>query len=101
MKIDTIKESLIEALKAKGLNGEYYKDLIDDYVALWHIKEALKANIEEKGVAVEWHNGSKQKGFKQNDSVPNLLKTNMQMLRILADLGLKGAENMGDGDGEL
>ena len=32
MKIDTIKESLIEALKAKGLNGEYYKDLIDDYV---------------------------------------------------------------------
>lgn len=101
MEISTIKRSLQNALKEKGLNGAHYQDLIEDYVALWRIKEALKDDIKEKGVTIEWHNGTKQKGYKQNDSVQNLLKTNMQMLRILADLGLKGAENMGGDDGEL
>jgi phage terminase, small subunit len=100
-KQEQIQSSLLEQLKNKGLNKDFYIDLINDYMALWVVKQNLIKDIKERGVNIEYKNGENQYGTKQNDSVLNLIKTNSQMLKILSELGLKGAEQAGDIDEEL
>lgn len=83
-----IHEDLLEQLKQNETHGKHYEDLVNDYMALWDIKNRLIEDIRERGVSVEWNNG-KQVGKKKNDSISELNKTNAQMLKILAELGLK------------
>ncbi|MGR5963521.1 P27 family phage terminase small subunit [Bacillus cereus] len=47
-------------------------------------------DIEERGVVVEWSNGKQQE--EKNESIGELDKTNAQMLKLLAELGLKATE---------
>lgn len=96
-----IKESLIEQLGEKGISKNFYLDLINDYMALWVVKQNLIKDIASRGVTIEYKNGENQYGTKQNDSVLNLIKTNNQMLKILSELGLKGADQEGEFDYEL
>jgi phage terminase small subunit len=86
---EKIKQSLIEQFKKNGEVSSHYLDLIDDYMALWDIKNNLIKDIAERGVSIEWNNGGGQCGFKRNDSVTELTKTNAQMLKLLNELGLK------------
>ncbi|MBN3404455.1 RNA polymerase subunit sigma-70 [Clostridium botulinum] len=93
-----IKEDLLNQLKENETYGKHYEDLINDYMALWDIKNRLIADIKEHGVSIEWNNG-KQAGKKKNDSIPELNKTSAQMLKILAELGLKPSpKENGDND---
>lgn len=98
---DNITKSLIEQLQHRGIEYLFLTDLINDYGALWTVKQKLIDDIEKRGVTVEYQNGKNQKGLKQNDSVLSLIKTNAQMLRILAELGLRGAEQVGMVEEEL
>ena len=96
-----IKKDLLDQLKENEIYGKHYEDLINDYMALWDIKNRLIADIKERGVSVEWNNG-KQVGRKKNDSIPELNKTSAQMLKILAELGLKPSpKENGDNDDEM
>ncbi|UNT55822.1 P27 family phage terminase small subunit [Lysinibacillus capsici] len=79
-----IEKDLKEQLHEKGAIHSYYIDLVDDYMALWDVKNMLIDDINERGVTVPGMHGQKK-----NDSVGELNKTNAQMLRILAELGLK------------
>lgn len=92
-----IKEDLLNQLKANETFGKHYEDLVNDYMALWDIKNRLIADIKEHGVSIEWNNG-KQTGKKKNDSIPELNKTSAQMLKILAELGLKPSPKDGGDD---
>lgn len=83
-----IKKDLLNQLKENETYGKHYEDLINDYMALWDIKNRLIEDIKINGVSIEWNNG-KQAGKKKNDSIPELNKTSAQMLKILAELGLK------------
>src|SRR3712207_1831096 len=83
-----IKEDLLNQLKMNETYGKHYEDLVNDYMALWDIKNRLIEDIKERGVSVEWNNG-RQVGKKKNDSISELNKTNAQMLKILSELGLK------------
>lgn len=82
-----IEKDLKEQLLEKGATKSHYVDLVDDYLALWDIKNMLIEDIQERGVTVPG-----ARGEKKNDSVSELNKTNGQMLKILAELGLKATD---------
>ena len=98
-----IKKDLVEQLERKGVYGHHYLDLVNDYMALWDIKNELIKDIKERGVSIKWQNGPEQWGYKKNDSIAELNKTNAQMLKILSELGLKAEplEEIDDGDEEM
>ncbi len=87
-----IRKDLMEQLKQKKITGNHYKDLVEDYIKLWHIKNMLIDDVEERGVQVEYKNGQHQWGHRKNDSVTELTRVNNQMLKLLADLGLKASD---------
>lgn len=88
-----IKKDLIEQLKERGLESKsHYVSLVDDYCRLWRVKNMLFDDIKKRGVNVEYNNGGGQKGFKRNDSVSEITRVNGQMLKILSELGLRGAD---------
>ncbi|MGM0863383.1 MAG: P27 family phage terminase small subunit [Bacillota bacterium] len=87
-----IETDLTKHLKNKEIKGTHYEDLVQDYLAMWDLKNKLIDDIEEKGVKV-----SGMHGPKSNPSINDLNKTNAQMLRILSELGLKAAPDE-DGD---
>lgn len=93
-----IKQDLIDQLERRGVYGQHYLDLINDYMALWDIKNALIKDIKKRGVTVTYQNGEHQWGVKKNDSIAELNKTNAQMLRILTELGLRATDIDGAGD---
>jgi len=93
-----IKESLLLQLKSNGITEAHYIDLINDYVAMWEIKNKLIEDIKKKGVSVRYQNGENQFGYKKNDSISELNRTNRQMLIILNELGLKAANIKNDDD---
>lgn len=90
-----IKEDLLQQLSINDTEEKRYVDLVEDYMALWDIKNRLIQDIKERGVSVEWNNG-KQTGRKKNDSVADLVKVNNQMLKILSELGLKPSPKVDD-----
>jgi len=65
---------------------------LNDYMAMWDIKNELIKDIKDKGVSVKYQNGENQWGHKKNDSVGELNRINAQMLKILDFLGLKASD---------
>mgnify|MGYP004529388801 FL=1 len=96
-----VKASLEKQLELRGMNAEFYKDMIGDYVYYWSLKKKLIADIRSKGLRYETINGNGVKVEKANESVVNLQKTTATMLKILGDLKLKepmpDRENSTDG----
>lgn len=88
-KRDQIKNDLLDQLERNGVVGEFYVDLINDYMSMWDVKNKLIADIEKKGVSIRYQNGENQWGYKKNDSVGELQRINNQMLNILKHLELK------------
>lgn len=87
-----IRKDMIKQLKDRNILESHYISLVDDYMELWNIKNLLIADINERGVNVEWNNGGGQSGVKKNDSVNELVRVNAQMLKILSELGIRGAD---------
>jgi len=97
-----IKKDLIDQLERNGVFGKHYLDLVNDYMALWEIKNKLIKDIKDRGVSIYWCNGGGQEGYKKNDSIAELNKTNAQMLKILNELGLKATKtDVTDDDEEM
>lgn len=89
-----IKNDLLDQLERKCVYGQHFIDLINDYVALWEIKNLLIKDIKERGVSIRWQTFNRdgdlvQEGWKKNDSIAELNKTNAQMLKILKELGIE------------
>lgn len=84
-----IRESLVKQLERRGMNAEFYEDLINDYVHYWNLKKDLLADIKDKGLRYETINGNGISVEKANESVVNLQKTTATMLKILTELKLK------------
>lgn len=44
-----IRDSLVKQLELRGMNAEFYKDMIDDYVYYWSLKKkAVQAELTKK-----------------------------------------------------
>ena len=98
-----VKQDLIDQLERQGVYGAQYLDLIHDYMALYDIKNKLIRDIKKRGVTCKYQHGENQWGYKKNDSIAELNKTNAQMLKILNELGLKATkiEREPDTDDEM
>lgn len=93
-----IKGDLIDQLDRNCTTGQYYIDLVDDYMAMWDTKNLLIEDIQVRGVSITYDNGGGQTGTKKNDSVAELLKVNAQMLKLLDAIGVKPIGVGDDGD---
>lgn len=38
-----IRDSLVKQLELRGMNAEFYKDMIDDYVYYWSLKKSKRS----------------------------------------------------------
>ena len=84
-----IKTDLLDQLDRNGNMASYHTDLVNDYMDLWVTKCLLRDDIQKRGVMIKYNNGGNQVGTRKNDSVEQIIKVNTQMLKILADLGIK------------
>lgn len=79
----------------------YTEDLLIQYMKFCEIEEDLNSDINARGVTVYWDNGGGQAGWKKNDSITELNKTNLQKIKLLNFLGIKAPEKAkGSGDEE-
>ena len=96
-----MRNSLVKQLELRGMNADFYMDMVNDYVYYWSLKKKLIADIRKKGLRYETINGNGVHVEKANESVVNLQKTTATMLKILSDLKLKEPvpeqENPSDG----
>ena len=90
-KFQTIQKDLLDQLDRNGTVGEFYIDLVDDYMDMWITKTLLKEDIRARGIKIRYDNGGGQKGWKKNDSVDQKRQVNTQMLKLLSELGIKPA----------
>lgn len=97
-KYEVIRKDLLDQLDRNGIYGKQFKDLVEDYMSLWIVKNLLIDDIKARGVSIKWNNGGGQTGFKKNDSVGELNKTNAQMLKLLTELGIKANVTKNDDD---
>lgn len=98
-KYEVIRKDLLDQLDRNGIYGKQFKDLVEDYMSLWIVKNLLIDDIKSRGVSIKWSNGGGQNGYKKNDSVGELNKTNAQMLKLLNELGIKATvADSGDDD---
>lgn len=84
-----VKDSLIEQLTLQNKTSEFYKDLVNDYIKYWKLKNKLISDINKKGLRYKTTNGNGIEVEKLNESVTNLPKITTAMLKMLNDLNLK------------
>jgi phage terminase small subunit len=92
-----IHDGLLAQLERNHTSTDYYRNLVDDYMALYDAKTKLIADIKKRGVTVEVVS-SAGRNIKKNDSVGELVKVNAQMLKLLSELGIKPAQDYGPED---
>lgn len=96
-KCHELRNDLLEQLKAANLDTAVNRDLVEDYVSLWVIKQWVMIDIRTRGPVIVYNNGGGQSGTRENPSIAYQLKVSSQMLKILKQLGLSG-ENIAGGD---
>lgn len=84
-----IRKDLLKQLEHQGKTGSYFNDMVEDYLLMWRTKSELQKDIDENGLRIEVTSGNGFVTEKANESVPNLLKYNSQMLKLLSELGLQ------------
>ena len=87
-------------LLAQNKFGKQFDDMVEDYIFLVKLKEELQYDIKSNGIRYFTTTGNGFTSSKPNESVPNLLKVNGQMLKILQDLELKAPEENPGGEGD-
>lgn len=94
-----IRQDLMDQLERNGTIGEYFIDLVSDYMDMWVTKSLLVEDVQHRGVNIKYDNGGGQKGLKKNDSIELSLKVYKQMLELLYKIGIEPS-NGGDPDAD-
>lgn len=96
-----LKQDFVDQLERNGAVGSYYDDMVEDWLLLWDVKNELKTDLKERSTKVEKYDSKGQMQIVNNESGDLLIKTTVQMQKILDFLGLKppGMQG-GDGDNE-
>lgn len=92
-----VKRSLTEQLKAKGADVDIFMDQINDYMAMWDLKENLKDDIAENGLRMLYITANGGKAEKDNPSVKQLPAVNKQMLMLLKQMDISTDKAVKDG----
>lgn len=83
-----IRKSLTEQLNEMGAKVAHFEDLINDYLALYDVKNQLIKDIKDRGVTYTDYSAAGVAMQKNNPSTKDLVSVNRQMLAILKDLGV-------------
>lgn len=96
-----IRSDLLEQLERNGTMGQYYTDLVDDYMTMWDVKNQLADDLKQNG-AVRIKNFANGTSTPENSkSTDQLLKVNAQMLKLLENIGIAPAQVEDDDDDEM
>lgn len=85
-----VEKSLRQQLVSKGADVDLFKNLIDDYMGLWDLKEMYFRDVQENGLRVDG---------KENTSPKQIPIVNRQMLAILKQMDIT-TDNVVRKDGE-
>ena len=92
-----LRASLMDDLKARGLDSKVYEDKVDEYMEFWLRRKELQADIAERGLTVIDERGR----VAENRSVSLEIQASRQMLAIFTALGFKdSAAKGGTGQGD-
>ena len=83
-----IRKSLTEQLNEMGAKVAHFEDLINDYLALYDVKNQLIKEIKDRGVTYPDYSAAGVAMQKNNPSTKDLVSVNRQMLAILKELGV-------------
>ena len=99
MKRVDIEKSLKKQLDDKGATVNHFTDLINDYLSIWDVKNALVEDIKTRGVTFTDVSSTGIPMMKNNPSVKELVMVNKQMMSILKELGISTTDiGFDDGD---
>lgn len=87
-KYKEIRQCLLDQLKSQGADTAAFRDLVEDYMSFWVIKQLTIIDIRTRGPVITYNNGGGQSGTKENPSIAYQLKISSQMLKILHQLNL-------------
>ena len=85
-----VEKSLKQQLVSKGADVEIFKNMLDDYMRLWDLKEMYFQDVKENGLRVDG---------KENTSPKQIPIVNRQMLAILKQMDIT-TDNVVREDGE-
>lgn len=88
VKIDNIKDSLIDQLVKKGADVDCFRDQIDSYIFYTQMERKMQTDIRKNGLSYKAISATGKEYMKDNPSVKNAVMYNKQRLAILAQLGL-------------
>ena len=81
-----MREQMIEDLKGAGIHNAYFLDKVDRFMSLWVQSKELEADLQERGIRVEYCNGT-QRGETDNKSLDRLMKVYDRMDEVHRQLG--------------
>ena len=96
-----IRKDFLDQLERNCTTGQYYCNLVEDYMDMWVAKCLVVEDVRKRGISVPYQNGGGQSGMKKNDSVELQIKLNAQMLKLLAEMGIKPSQGDGGGGDDL
>lgn len=81
----TLKKSMIDSLRLRGLDEDIYLDKVGEYMEFWARKRELTDDIKARGLTVVDDRGRES----ENRSVSLEIQVSRQMLAIFTALGFK------------
>lgn len=81
-----LRNAMLADLKNAGLDQPPYVDQVNEYMVAWCLLRELDADIEARGIRVEYRNGS-QHGMKENESIGSKIRLRGRMDEIFRNLG--------------
>lgn len=85
---EKLRKSLLKQLKDIGADLPHFVDMVERYMDLWDISEALKEDIQERGTKYQDCSSTGVLMWKNNPSVKEQIMVSRQMMQILKDLNL-------------
>lgn len=96
-----LRQSMLQNLVERDLDGDVYRDKVQEYMDFWVRRQELRDDIARRGLTVTDDRGR----LMENRSVSLEIQVSRQMLAIFTTLGFKGdalaAAARGDDDDEL
>lgn len=96
---DETRQGLLNQLRAAGRDTAVNRELVEDYVSLWVMKQWAIHDLQVRGPVITYNNGGGQSGTKVNPSLEHRVELSKQMIAILKLLGLVGEDAAYGGDG--
>ena len=93
----SVKKSLLEQLKEKNADTDFFIGLVEDYFWYDTQERAMHKDIKERGLTIKTIGSSGIPIMKENPSVKSAVNYNKQKLAIIKQLGLN-VDNVDVGD---